>query len=128
MRVFWAALCVAVFACVLTFPLAASEPQMARGAVCDTVEQITMFGSLHDEVGAAAALKKVNDDAGDPEACVVIQFTYEKLSTGATMKIAGSEWIITQVRVIQVLTPFGMIPVDASAVYYGFFPAEGRPA
>lgn len=128
MRVFWAAFCVAVFAFAYSFPVAASEPPMARGVVCDTVEQIAMFGSLHDEFGAADALKKVNDDAGNPEACVVIQFTYEKLSTGATMKIAGSEWVITQVRVIQVLTPFGMIPADASAVYYGFFPAEGRPA
>lgn len=126
-RIRWAALCVAVFACAYSFPVAASEPQVATGVVCDTAEQALMYGSLYDEAGPEGALEKVNADANDPNACVNATIMYVAGEAGKQVSAAGRSWVVTAALVIAVQTSVGITRVEPK-VFYVLRLAEGRPA
>lgn len=127
MRFLCRALCVLAFACVYSFPVRANDVQFAAGTVCDTAEQVTMFGSLYDSEGAEKAMAKVNEDAKDPQACVAVQFAYVEVKRGAVIKIANRYWAVTEVQIVAVGTPQGLLPVQPQS-FYTLLPAEGHPA
>lgn len=127
MRVFWAALCVAVFACVLTFPVRAADTYTNQAIVCDTAEQMALFGSLVDERGDDGAMAAVNDDAKDPTACVQAVISYAVVKTGASVSIAGRNWVVTEVLVGAVAISGVLTPIVPKS-FYVLSTAEGRPA
>lgn len=126
-RIFWSALCVVLFACVWSFPARANDVQFAAGAVCDTAEQMAMFGSLYDEKGAEGALAAVNEDAKTPDACLAVQFAYIEVKRGAGVKIGGKNWVVTEIIIVGVHTARGMIQTQPGT-FYTLLPAEASPA
>lgn len=123
MRVFWAALCVAVFACVYSFHVRANEPQG------DTKEQVALFASLIDEKGPQVAMASVNEDAKSPTACVIAQVLFVVVENLDKVTIAGRPYVIAKILVGGVMTPAGLQPIQPQE-FYTLFPdaAEGRPA
>lgn len=129
MRVFWAALCVAVSACLLSFPVRAADAQVGNGLVCDTKEQVALFVSLAEEKGPQGALAAVNEDAGIPNACVIAHVMFVIVEKFESVSIAGRPYMIVKILVGGVVTPAGMQPVEPKEFYTIFHnPAEGRPA
>lgn len=128
MRVFWAALCVAVFACLFSFRAAADDPKIASGLVCDTAEQVLLFVRSFDELGGAAALQAVNEHAKDPQACVVSSVLMVKVADGERVKFSGNDIVVTKVLVAGVLHGGRLIPLAEPKEYFMMFHAEGRPA
>lgn len=124
-----AALCVVVFACLYSFPLAASEPQVGNGLVCDTKEQVALFASLAEEKGPQGALAAVNEDAGIPDACVVAHVLFIIVEKMAPVTIGGKPLFIAKILIGGIVTPAGIQPVPPKEFYTLLHaPAEGRPA
>jgi hypothetical protein len=127
MRVFLAALCVAVFACLYSFRADADDPKIASGLVCNTSEQVLLFiRSFPDLKGGA--LQAVNDHAKDPTACVVSSVVMVKLESAAEAKFEDIDVVVTKVLVIGVVVDGGLVPLPEPKEYFMMFRAEGRPA
>lgn len=126
-RFLWAALCVALFACVWSFPVRANDPQVGTGLVCDTREQVALFASLVEGKGAQAALASVNEDAKAPNACVVASVMFIVVEKMDRVEIGGQPFSIVKILVGGVGTPQGMQPV-APKEFYSLFREEGRDA
>lgn len=127
MRVFLAALCVAVFACVYSFPVRAADIHTNQAIVCDTAEQMTLFGSLVDERGDDGAMAAVNEDAKDPTACLQAVIAYSIVKKGASVSIGGRMWAVTEVLVGAVAIS-GVMTLIEPKTFYILSAAEGRPA
>ena len=128
-RTFLAALCVAVFACAYSFPVAASEAQVGNGLVCDTKEQVAIFASTIEEKGVQGAIAAINEDAGSPNACVIAQVLFMIVEKLDPVKIGGNSFVIAKILIGGVVTPAGLQPVEPKEFYTILnAPAEGRPA
>lgn len=127
-RTFLAALCVALFACVWSFPVRANDIQIGSGLVCDTKEQVQIFASLFPEKGAQGAIDAIAEDAKNPAACVmgytVAYVVVEKLEP---LKVGTNDYYIAKILIVGVRTQQGMQPVQPQE-FYTLFVAEGRPA
>ena len=127
-RIRWAALCVAVFACVYSFPLAASEPLRGSVISCDTAEQVKMVGSLVDEGKTnEEAMTSVNADAGTT-ACAVIVVVYVRGEPQGDINVRGKDCTVYQIEIIGVSLNGLWMQVSPPHVQYAPFLADGRPA
>lgn len=124
MRVFWAAFCVAVFACLYSFRVGASEPVVGTGPVCDTENQTIMMATIVDSMGLAAAMKAVNDDANDQTACIVATVAFVK---GEAIVTVNGKHVVTKITIIGAVINGQLMPLPPKE-FYTLFPAEGRPA
>lgn len=129
MRVLCAALCVAVFACLFSFRVGASEPQVGSGLVCDTKEQAAIFASTVADKGVQAAIAAINADAGQPHACVIAEVLFVIVEKLDSVTIGDKPFVIAKILVGGVRTATGLQPV-APQEFYTILnaPAEGRPA
>ena len=116
-RVFWTTLCVAVFACLFSFPVRANEPRVGNGLVCDTKEQVALFAATVEAKGVHGAIAAVNQDVGDPFACLIAQVLFVVVEKTEVVKIGGNNFVITKILVGGIVTPAGMEPVPPKEFY-----------
>lgn len=127
-RILCGALCVVLFyVLVSSFRAEAQSPLVAEGVVCDTAEQAIMFGTLFEEKGVDGALQSVNEDAGNPYACGMLQVQYIRGDEKGVVTISGMPHKVVEILVIGVRVEQGwqMVP---PTVQYAIEAAEGRPA
>lgn len=127
-RILWAALCVALFACVYSFPVRANEVHTGTGLVCDTREQVALFASLVEGRGPQAAMAAVNEDAKTANACVIAGVALVVVEKLDKLTIGGRPYVIVKILIGGVVTPNGMQPVPPKEFYTLFHDADGRPA
>jgi hypothetical protein len=119
-------LCVGVY-CGIVFRAEAQDIQVSSGVVCDTAEQIKMFGSLIDEAGSQQAMESVNEDAKDPIACVPATVAYFVVERGEVVKAEGKYWAVTKITVVGAVSG-GRMQQFPPKDFYVLTQAPGQPA
>jgi len=129
MRVFWAAFCVALFACLFSFRAGAADVAVALRVTCDTKEQIAMFASMAEKQGVAETLKAVNEDAKDDVACVASIVAYSEIERDPSLfTMANRSVQFAKIIVIGAPNAMGQLAPVTPQEVYTILPAEGNPA
>jgi hypothetical protein len=85
---------------------AQAQVEVGTGIVCDTQRQMERFVALfHGET--KAAVKAVNAEEGDPNACVVGTMAYVRGAEIATARTQDATFQIVRVLVVGILTEAG---------------------
>jgi hypothetical protein len=117
---------VALFSALLCFSARAQNVEVGTGIVCDTQKQMERFVALfHGEV--EAAVKAVNAEEDDPNACVAGTIAFVRGPDIATARTQNATFQIVRVLVVGIFTQAGF----RATVPAAFFSAERideRPA
>ena len=110
---------VTLLSVLLCFPARAQKVEVGTGIVCDTQKQMERFVALfHDD--AEAAVKAVNAEEDDPNACVVGTLAYVRGPDIATARTQDATFQIVRVLVVGIFTAAGF----RATVPAAFFSAE----
>jgi hypothetical protein len=111
---------------LLCFSARAQEVEVGTGIVCDTQKQMDRFVVLFDG-DAKAAVKAVNTEAGDPNACVFGTIAYIRGPDIATARTQNATFQIVQVLVVGILTEAGFRPT-VPATFFSVEKVDERAA
>jgi hypothetical protein len=110
---------VTLLSVLLTFSARAQNVEVGTGIVCDTQKQMERFVALfHDD--AEAAVKAVNAEENDPNACVVGTIAFVRGPDIATARTQNATFQIVRVLVVGIFTAAGF----RATVPAAFFSAE----
>ena len=117
---------VAVLSVLLCFAARAQEVEIGTGIVCDTQKQMERFVALfHGE--AEAAVKAVNAEEDDPNACMVGTLAYVRGPDVATARTRDATFQIVRILVIGILTEVGF-QATVPAAFFSAKRIDERPA
>ena len=95
---------------------ARAQVEVGTGIVCDTQKQIErLVALLHGE--AKAAVKAVNAEEGDPNACVVGTIAYVRGPDIATARTQDAAFQIVRVLVVGIFTETGFRATVPAALF-----------
>lgn len=110
---------VTLLSVLLCFSARAQNVEVGTGIVCDTQKQMERFVALfHDD--AEAAVKAVNAEENDPNACVVGTIAFVRGPDIATARTRNATFQIVRVLVVGIFTAAGF----RATVPAAFFSAE----
>jgi hypothetical protein len=110
---------VTLLSVLLCFSARAQNVEVGTGIVCDTQKQMERFVALfHDD--AEAAVKAVNAEENDPNACVVGTIAFVRGPEIATARTRNATFQIVRVLVVGIFTAAGF----RATVPAAFFSAE----
>jgi hypothetical protein len=101
---------------LLCFSARAQEVEVATGIVCDTQKQMERFVALFDG-DREAAVKAVNAEDDNPNACVVGTIAYVRGPEITTLRTKSATFQIVRVLVVGVLTEAGFRATVPSALF-----------
>jgi len=103
-----------------------TEIETGNGVICDTREQAQRLAFLPED-DAQAAIRTVNAEAHDAQACALASVAYVRGAKAGTARSKAGTFEIVEVLVIGVETPRGLKQASP-AVYFTLFKVEERPA
>ena len=103
-----------------------NEIETGNGVICDTREQAQRLALLLED-DARAAIRTVNAEAHDAQACALASVAYVRGAKAGTARSKAGTFEIVEVLVIGVETPRGLKQASP-AVYFTLFKVEERPA
>jgi hypothetical protein len=107
---------------LLCLPAQAQEIEYGKGLICDTRQQAErLVRHLDGDVGAA--LRAVNAEERDPNACTVVSVAFVRGPELATVRSKDTTFQIVRILVIGVGTPSGFQSV-VPAAYFSLFKVE----
>ena len=110
---------VTLLSVLLCFSARAQNVEVGTGIVCDTQKQMERFVALfHDD--AESAVKAVNAEENDPNACVVGTIAFVRGPEIATARTRNATFQIVRVLVVGIFTAAGF----RATVPAAFFSAE----
>jgi hypothetical protein len=101
---------------LLCFSARAQEVEVATGIVCDTQKQMERFVALFDG-DREAAVKAVNAEDDNPNACVVGTIAYVRGPQITTLRTKSATFQIVRVLVVGILTEAGFRATVPSALF-----------
>jgi hypothetical protein len=107
---------------LLCLPAQAQEIEYGKGLICDTRQQAEhLVGHLDSDVGAA--LKAVNAEEHDPNACAIVSVAFVRGPQVATVRSKDKTFQLVRILVVGVDTPSGFQSV-VPAAYFSLFKVE----
>jgi hypothetical protein len=110
------ALCLAVFASLMSLPAQAYEVETGPVMLCDTQQQAERFVQLFDG-NQEAALGAVNAEERNPRACAIIEVAYVQGDPLGIARTDSHAFRITPVAVVAMKTPAGFQQVAPSVFF-----------
>ena len=117
---------VALLSVLLCFSARAQKVEVGTGIVCDTQKQIERFVALFHE-DAEAAVKAVDAEEDDPNACVVGTIAYVRGPEIATARTQSATFQIVRVLVVGIFTEVGF-RATVPAAFFSVEKVEERAA
>ena len=112
----------ALVSLLLCLPAHAQEIEYGKGLICDTRQQAErLVRHLDGDVGAA--LRAVNAEEHDPNACAVVTVAFVRGPKLATVRSRDATFQIVRILVVGIGTPRGFQSV-ASAAYVSLFSVD----
>jgi len=102
------------------------ETEIETGVICDTREQAQRLALLPED-DAQAAIRTVNAEAHDAQACALASVAYVRGAKAGTARSKTGTFEIVEVLVVGVETRRGLQQASP-AVYFTLFKVEERPA
>ena len=120
---------VVMWGLLFCFPVGANalEPnknsiEVGVGLVCNSEQQVQRYLSLHAQDQAPeTAIKLVNTESQDPNACSIAAVAFIRGKEGAAMPAPGGQMKITEIRILAAQTPFGWQRVTGLVQYTAIF-------
>ncbi len=103
-----------------------TEIETGNGVICDTREQAQRLALLLED-DAQAAIRTVNAEAHDAQACALASVAYVRGAKAGTARSKAGTFEIVEVLVVGVETRRGLQQASP-AVYFTLFKVEERPA
>jgi hypothetical protein len=91
--------------------------EVATRIFCDTENQVERFVALFDGTNAMAAIKRVNEEVGVPNACMVATTAYWPGSVLGVARNEQSTFQIVPITVIGLLTVWGFYEVKPAEYF-----------
>jgi hypothetical protein len=117
---------VALLSVLLCSSVQAQEIEVGTGIVCDTQKQMERFVALFHE-DADAAVKAVNAEEDDPNACVFGTIAYVRGPDIATARAPNATFQIVRVLVVGIFTQAGF-QATIPAAFFSVERVEERAA
>jgi hypothetical protein len=117
---------VALLSVLLCLSARAQKIEVGTGIVCDTQKQMERFVALFHE-DAEAAVKAVDAEEGDPNACVVGTIAYVRGPDIATTRTQNATFQIVRVLVVGIFTEVGF-RATVPAAFFSMEKVEERAA
>jgi hypothetical protein len=117
---------VALLSVLLCFSARAQKVEVGTGIVCDTQKQMERFVALF-QGEAEAAVKAVNTEENDPNACVVGTIAYVRGPDIATARTRYVTFQIVRVLVVGIFTEAGF-RATVPAAFFSVEKVEERAA
>jgi hypothetical protein len=111
---------------LLAAPVGAHEIETGSGVICDTREQAQRLALLLDD-DAQAAIRTVNAESHDANACALATVAYVRGAKAGTARSKAGTFEIVEVLVVGVETKRGLRQASP-AVYFTLFKIEERAA
>jgi hypothetical protein len=112
----------ALLSLLLCVPAQAQEIEYGKGLICDTRQQAEhLVGYLDGDVGAA--LKAVNAEEHDPNACAIMEVAFVRGPQLATVRSKDKTFQLVRILVVGVDTPRGFQSV-VPAAFVSLFKVE----
>jgi hypothetical protein len=99
---------------------AAQNVQSARMVICSSAEKAQSFAAQHQDVQAAIAKDETasgKDSNGASSACLVAGIAYVSGKQIDRVSSKDGSYHVTEIMIVGVATPYGMIAVEPSLVY-----------
>lgn len=124
---------VAMWGLLVCFPVAAHavdagktapklDVEIGAGLICNSAEQVERYLALHIADSAPEnAVKKVNDEVNDPNACALAAIAFVRGEQGKTLQAAGGFMKVTEVVIVALQTPAGWQRVQPILQYTAIF-------
>jgi len=111
------------------FPLGANaleqdtkSVEVGVGLICNSEAQVQRYLALHgDDQPPQAAIRLVNTEAQDPNACSISAIAFVRGKEGAAVPTRGGQMKITQIMGLAAQTPFGWQRVTGLVQYTAIF-------
>jgi hypothetical protein len=117
---------VTLLSVLLCFSARAQNVEVGTGIVCDTQKQMERFVALyHDD--AEAAVKAVNTEENDPNACVVGTIAFVRGPDIATARTHNATFQIVRVLIVGIFTEAGF-RATVPAAFFSVEKVEERAA
>jgi hypothetical protein len=117
---------VALLSVLLCFSVRAQKVEVGTGIVCDTQKQMERFVALFHE-DAEAAVKAVNAEEDDPNACVFGTIAFVRGPDIATARTQNATFQIVRVLVVGIFTEAGF-RATVPAAFFSVEKVEERAA
>ena len=122
---------VVMWGLLFCFPVGANalEPDQNKnsievgvGLVCNSEQQVQRYLALSvKEQPPETAIKVVNTEAQDPNACSIAAVAFIRGKQGAAVPAPGGQMKITEIRILAAQTPFGWQRVTGLVQYTAIF-------
>lgn len=96
------------------------EVQAARLVICGSAEKAQHFAAQHHDLQAALASDDAatsKDASGAPNACLVAGIAYVSGKQIDRVRSKDGTYDVTEILIVGVATPYGMLAIEPSVVY-----------
>lgn len=119
---------VVMWGLLFCFPVAANAQQQDKslevgmGLICNSAAQVERYLSLHvANTSPDAAVRLVNDEAHDPNACALAAIAFTRGEQGKSVPAPGGVMKVTQVTIVAAQTPAGWMRIAPLVQYTAIF-------
>ena len=96
--------------------------EVGIGLICNSEALVQRYISLQSsDQSAESAIRLVNAEASDPNACSMAAVAFTRTKEGAAVPAPGGQMKILQIKIIAAQTPFGWQPVTGLVQYTAIF-------
>jgi hypothetical protein len=119
----------ALCSALLCAPAQAGDIEVGTVLMCDTQQQAERVGTLlhGDATNVVSAVSEVNAEENSQTACGVVNVTYVRGTSLATVRAKGETFLIAPILVIGILNETGVQSVPQN-VYFSVFKIDERMA
>jgi hypothetical protein len=110
----------ALLAAPFCAPAQASDYEVGTSLVCDTQGQVERFAALFSGDNAQAAIRAVNVEEANPNACAIMNVAYMRGMQVGMARHGENTFEIVHILVVGVETGDGILPVRPAA-YFSLF-------
>ena len=97
--------------------VASQNVQAARMVICSSAEKAQRFAAQHQDVQAAIAKDETKDASGAASACLVAGIAYISGKQMDRVRARTRFTQVTEIMIVGVATPYGMLAIEPSVVY-----------
>jgi hypothetical protein len=100
--------------------LSSKDVQAARLVICSSAEKAQHFAAQHQDVQAAIANNEAasgKDSSGAVNACLVAGIAYVSGKQVDRIRSKDGSYDVTEIMIVGVATPYGMLAIKPSVVY-----------
>ena len=95
--------------------------EVGVGLICNSEQHLALYGKDQKDQSAEAAIRLVNTEAANPNACLIGAVAFVRGKEGTAVPAPGGQMKITQITILAAQTPFGWQRVTGLVQFTAIF-------